>query len=247
MSAPFAKKIYNSSQWKQCRDAYAASKNYICERCFRPGEEVHHKKHLTPKNVNDPEIVFGWDNLELLCRECHNLAHDKAKQLKKPAREGDLRVMFDESGRPAPRGAIRVVWGAPCAGKMAFVREHMQHMDVVVDLDRMTECFTMLDPKSADARLITDYLSFSLAIREAVYRFIANKLNETGVRTCWIVAGLPRKRDRADLVARFSDAEFTRIECSIDEAIRRAQADDRIADKDRQTKIIEKYFRSFEA
>lgn len=26
---------------------------------------VHHKTHLTPENINDPEIALGEDNLEL--------------------------------------------------------------------------------------------------------------------------------------------------------------------------------------
>lgn len=42
-----------------------------------PGDQVHHKKHLTPKNINDPEITLNWDNLELLCLDCHRKEHDK--------------------------------------------------------------------------------------------------------------------------------------------------------------------------
>lgn len=38
---------------------------------------MHHKKHLTPKNINDPEITLNWDNLELLCLDCHQKEHDK--------------------------------------------------------------------------------------------------------------------------------------------------------------------------
>lgn len=40
-----------------------------------PGEEVHHKIRLTPKNVRDPSIALNWDNLELLCKDCHIKEH----------------------------------------------------------------------------------------------------------------------------------------------------------------------------
>ena len=36
---------------------------------------MHHKKHLTPENVLDDNVVYGWDNLELLCIYCHNTVH----------------------------------------------------------------------------------------------------------------------------------------------------------------------------
>ncbi len=41
----------------------------LCVKCGRPGEIVHHKEHLTPENINTPEIALGENNLELLCRE----------------------------------------------------------------------------------------------------------------------------------------------------------------------------------
>lgn len=41
------------------------------------GTEVHHKIHLTPDNVSDPEISMNQDNLMLLCNECHNKEHGR--------------------------------------------------------------------------------------------------------------------------------------------------------------------------
>ena len=62
-----------------------------CERCMaevlagarrvediNPGIIVHHKKELTPENINDPAVALSFDNLELLCNEHHNRQH-KAK------------------------------------------------------------------------------------------------------------------------------------------------------------------------
>ena len=51
------------------------SKNYICERCGEAACIVHHKKHINPRNINDPEITLNWNNLEALCQSCHNKEH----------------------------------------------------------------------------------------------------------------------------------------------------------------------------
>ena len=41
-------------------------------RCWKI---VHHKIALTPENINDPNITLNWENLELLCQDCHNKEH----------------------------------------------------------------------------------------------------------------------------------------------------------------------------
>ena len=76
----FAYAFYISPEWIKCRQAYAKSKGLLCERCFSrglvtPGEQVHHKIKLTPANIHDPSVSLNWDNLELLCRRCHQEEH----------------------------------------------------------------------------------------------------------------------------------------------------------------------------
>ena len=78
----FAESFYNSKQWKDCRASYKKNAGGLCERCkakgiIKPGEIVHHKKHLTPNNIDDPRITLSFDNLELLCRECHADEHTR--------------------------------------------------------------------------------------------------------------------------------------------------------------------------
>lgn len=80
MAKPFAKKFYSGIAWQQCRDAYAKNKSYLCERClakglYTPGEIVHHKIPLAPDNIHDFDVSLNWDNLELVCRECHAEEH----------------------------------------------------------------------------------------------------------------------------------------------------------------------------
>ena len=80
MAKEFARSFYGSQAWKDCREAYAKSVHYLCENCLRkgiykPGVIVHHKIELTPINIKIPEIATGFDNLEMLCRECHQEEH----------------------------------------------------------------------------------------------------------------------------------------------------------------------------
>lgn len=246
MAAPFAKKLYASKAWKQCRDAYKAYRHGICERCGAPGEEVHHKTYLTPANVNDPEVVFGWNNLELLCRSCHIEEHEKHKNLKqgRPAREADIRIMFDDNGQPIPRGQVKVVWGCPASGKSTYVRQHMQHMDIVVDLDNILHCFTGLTNKVDSQGDISDYLPAMLLIRSAVYKAVKEGL--PGVRTAWIVAGLPKLSDRQQMSVTFPDATFIFVESTLEKCLSNMEGDNNRTNKERQRRIINDWFRNYE-
>ena len=81
MSREFARKFYSSKAWQDCRNEYARRKHYLCENClrrgiYRPGVIVHHMIELDPVNINNPEIALNFDNLELLCRDCHAEVHD---------------------------------------------------------------------------------------------------------------------------------------------------------------------------
>lgn len=95
MAREFAKAFYKSKAWQRTRDAYAKSKGGLCEEClargvYKPGEIVHHKNELTPENINDTAVSLAWDNLELLCRDCHGKIHGNKKRYK-----------VDEMGRVA--------------------------------------------------------------------------------------------------------------------------------------------------
>ena len=90
----FAEPLYKSVAWQKCRAAYASSVGGLCERClekglYKAGVIVHHKVYLTPDNINDPTVALSFDNLELLCRDCHAAEHQRTK----------LRYTIDEFGR----------------------------------------------------------------------------------------------------------------------------------------------------
>ena len=98
---PYAEKLYKSQRWQDTRNAYASSVGGLCERCLQrgqivPGEIVHHKIHINADNINDPSIALNWDNLQLLCRECHAEMHPRANMNSK------RRYHVDDSGRVCP-------------------------------------------------------------------------------------------------------------------------------------------------
>lgn len=83
----FAKRFYKSKAWKDTRKAYAASVGGLCEDClarglYKAGEIVHHRQVLTPENISDPSVTLAWDNLKLVCRDCHAKEHGNTKRYK---------------------------------------------------------------------------------------------------------------------------------------------------------------------
>lgn len=102
MAREFAKRFYNSKEWKQCRKRYIELmpkyKRGLCEECYKKGEhvlgdELHHKIPLTPKNIDNKNITINHDNLILLCYDCHKRIHGMRKEKK---------YIFDENGNIIP-------------------------------------------------------------------------------------------------------------------------------------------------
>lgn len=83
-------KFYNSPAWKKIRKVYKTYKLGVCERCGGIGYYVHHKKYITVNNVHNTDITLNFNNLELLCKDCHNKEHFEVKNL------------FDENGELIP-------------------------------------------------------------------------------------------------------------------------------------------------
>lgn len=80
MSRSIDESFYKSKTWQRVQRSYMQSANYLCERCYKngltePARFVHHKQHLTAADLKKPEKLYGFDNLEALCFECHNKEH----------------------------------------------------------------------------------------------------------------------------------------------------------------------------
>lgn len=71
-------KIYNSRDWKKVRALTLIRDIFLCQECLRNGIEtigdtVHHKTELS----EDITLAFDLDNLETVCRSCHNKHHGR--------------------------------------------------------------------------------------------------------------------------------------------------------------------------
>lgn len=97
----FARPFYESMAWRRTRKAYTAYVGGLCESCWaegiaKPGEIVHHKIPLTPENINDTGVTLNYDNLMLVCRDCHAKEHADLFPRKRRYRLDELgRVIFD--------------------------------------------------------------------------------------------------------------------------------------------------------
>ena len=94
--------FYQTKQWKRARrDKINNTIDGLCERCKAKdltsvGTVVHHIVELNINNVADNNISCGLDNLELLCRECHERHHNRSGS------DIDSAYTFDENGMIAP-------------------------------------------------------------------------------------------------------------------------------------------------
>ena len=113
MSYGIRKDFYNSKVWKQVRKTIWLKQNLLCNRCgkpvyidgiseYLPKEKrrtgiVHHKIYLDNSNVYDDNITLNEDNLEGICKECHELEHHQDIANRKG-------YTFDNDGQIKPGG-----------------------------------------------------------------------------------------------------------------------------------------------
>ena len=77
--------IYSSTTWKQLRETKLRQKP-LCECCLKQGiikvaQDVHHVISFmsTSNPVERDRLAYDLDNLQSLCRECHNAINNPKK------------------------------------------------------------------------------------------------------------------------------------------------------------------------
>lgn len=243
MAKDFAKKFYNSKEWKETRDAYFIANYGLCELCERPGEEVHHKKFLTPLNVNDSNITSNWDNLQLLCKRCHDAQHNKAYEMRRIKKRKDSAIIkdvaFNDNGDLIEKKSVHIVWGAPCSGKTTYVKDHKSKYDIVVDLDYIMSALSLSSTRDRSP----DTFPFALECVFLLHELIGNR--KYFFDDAWIITTMPKKQKRNQLAKQLK-AELIHIDTDMESCLMRAKVDDNRADKELQFKIIKKYFDELE-
>lgn len=74
--------FYNSKEWHDLRNQKFYDADGMCEICkangiIKQGKEVHHKIPIE----EDWNKRFDYDNLILLCSDCHNAQHERISPL----------------------------------------------------------------------------------------------------------------------------------------------------------------------
>ena len=82
--------FYKSNAWLAARELKIMAVNSLCERCGQIGIEVHHIDKLTIDNVNEASVSLNQDNLELLCRDCHNQEHERFSNKMRFDKDGNI-------------------------------------------------------------------------------------------------------------------------------------------------------------
>jgi 5-methylcytosine-specific restriction protein A len=120
------KAFYNSASWALTRKAVLARDKHLCQTCLQkgiltPASTVHHKVPIE----DAPEKALDMDNLETICRACHNLVHPEKS-----------------FGYKDLRKRIIVILGYPGAGKTTYVKQRMGDYDIILDVDILTAAIT---------------------------------------------------------------------------------------------------------
>lgn len=242
MAKEFSKKFYHSQAWLDCSEAYRLMQFRICEKCGEPGNIVHHKIMLNENNINDPNITLNVDNLELLCKSCHDKEEGHfldARRKNNKSKVTTAGVTFDKDGNLVKSKDVSIIYGSPAAGKTSYVLEHMNDGDLVIDLDRLLEAISFKEIYQGDESL----KPYVYAMRDTLYDLLEKRIGS--IKKAWVIGCLPKKKEREYLAKRLR-AELIHIDTNKEECLGRAMLDDRRTKKYEQKKIIEKYFKEYE-
>ena len=97
--------FYKTKTWQRVQADYMKKAHYLCERClknglYNPAKIVHHKKHLDKESLRDPNLLYGFGNLEALCLDCHNKEHFKRDRRYEIDKNGKLIICQDGETPP---------------------------------------------------------------------------------------------------------------------------------------------------
>ena len=157
----------------------------------------HHKIQLDPQNILDVNIALNPQNIEIICKECHDEEH-------KRYRYGGTHNVY-------------LVYGAPCSGKSTWVNQTAERGDLLMDLDAIycaiSGCAMHDHPNNLNK---TAY-----AVRDTILEQV--RMRAGAWHDAYIMGGYPRKLQRESLAQRLG-AELVYIEATPEEARARAMA-----------------------
>lgn len=202
MAQPWAKKFYNSKEWRALRDRLIVEANFLCAECgesyLKDSTQLvgHHIKELTPANVQNPNVALNPANIKIICRKCHDKEHRR----------------FEFGGEHD----VYIVYGAPCSGKSSYVNQVATFGDLIVDLDAIYQAISGCQLHYRPNNLKRN----ALDVRDCLIEQI--RLRKGNWHDAYIIGGYPRKLQREQLATKLG-AELVFIESSREQAKLNAQ------------------------
>lgn len=176
--------LYHSKEWESFRANLILERmdddgQVICAHCGKPIVRKydcigHHKIELTEENVNDVNVAFNPDNIDLIHFRCHNDIHERY-------------------GGYSQR--VYLVYGSPCSGKKSYVLDNARPDDLIIDMDRIWDCICTGGWKSKPKRVKAN----AFGVRDALIDMVRTRTGNW--RTAWIIGGYPLRTDRDRLCA----------------------------------------------
>lgn len=225
MPQPWAKKFYNSKEWRALRDRLIAESNFLCSVC---GESYlknsaqligHHIQELTPANVQDANIALNPANIKIICRRCHDKEHRR----------------FEFGGGHD----VYIVYGSPCSGKSTYVNQVSQRGDLIVDFDAIMKAISGCEYHHH----LNALKKPAFAVRDVLLEQVRMRVG--GWHDAYVIGGYPRKLQREQLATKLG-AELIYIETTRERAKLTAQAS-RGTQAQEWCNFIDRWFDSFEA
>lgn len=172
------KKFYDSKEWGNFRISLIIERGPVCEICkkliINQIEIIgHHIIELTPENVFDYEISLNPNHVILVCFDCHNKEHKRYGYNTKE---------------------VHLVYGAPMAGKKTFVKQNIQHGDIVVNIDMLYSAVTMLPEYDKPDKLFSNVIGIYNVLIDNI------KTRHGKWNTAWIIGGYPERYKREKLI-----------------------------------------------
>ena len=195
--------FYNSSAWKKLRNALIAQRGLRCERCGKMVHDSskligHHIKELDADNVHDTGIALNPDNIEIICKDCHDIEHKRFK------------------GKGLRQHNIYLVYGAPCSGKTTLVNRIADRGDMIIDYDALFKAISGRDMYDRPDNLKSNVFQLRDTLIDAV-RTRYGKWNNA-----YIIGGYPHKIQREELKCKLG-AEEIYVDATEEECIARAR------------------------
>ena len=219
------KDFYHTRKWKEFAHLIKLERTnengaIICEYCGKPIANpydciAHHSNtFLTESNVNNPEVAFNPENIQLVHHRCHNLIHEKLGY---------------------KRREVYLIYGSPCSGKSTYLDTVRMPGDLIVDLDRMRQCVS-----GQATHIITPVLN-SVVFGMRDYLIECVKYRRGKWNRCYIIGGYPLQSERERICDELGAVEIY-IESTKDECLSRLEKNPNNRDIEAWKKFIDEWW-----